>query len=143
MDASWLKYCITDEQLQAFNDQGYLIVEDALSPQMVDALSVSIFLMLSQKAQTPARGKPCRIKYLLSGCRCCRENTMLHSHSWTTEINEYGQKSCLTLKSKQMERRSSTTARLSRYTSQRRIFRAIYRYCIVKLVMMDTCGSGF
>ncbi len=42
MDASWLKYCITDEQLQAFNDQGYLIVEDALSPQMVDALTAVV-----------------------------------------------------------------------------------------------------
>ena len=52
--------------------------------------------------------------------------------SWTTEINGYGQKSCLMLKSRQMERRSSTTARLSKYTSQQRILRAIYRYYAVK-----------
>ena len=38
MDASWLEYCATEEQLKAFNDEGYLIVEDAISPEMVDAL---------------------------------------------------------------------------------------------------------
>ena len=38
MDTSWLEYCATDEQLKAFNDTGYLIVEDAISPEMVDAL---------------------------------------------------------------------------------------------------------
>ncbi len=27
MDASWLEYCATEEQLKAFNDTGYLIVE--------------------------------------------------------------------------------------------------------------------
>ncbi len=38
MDTSWLEYCATDEQLKAFNDTGYLIVEDAISSEMVDAL---------------------------------------------------------------------------------------------------------
>ncbi len=38
MDTSWLEYCATDEQLKAFNDTGYLIVEDAISTEMVDAL---------------------------------------------------------------------------------------------------------
>lgn len=38
IDTSWLKYCATDEQLKAFNDEGYLIVEDAISTEMVDAL---------------------------------------------------------------------------------------------------------
>ena len=38
IDSSWLEYCATDEQLKAFNDEGYLIVEDAISPEMVDAL---------------------------------------------------------------------------------------------------------
>lgn len=42
MDASWLQYCITDEQLKAFNDEGYLIVEDALSPERVDALNTIV-----------------------------------------------------------------------------------------------------
>ena len=38
MDTSWLEYCATDEQLKAFNDTGYLVVEDAISTEMVDAL---------------------------------------------------------------------------------------------------------
>ena len=38
MDASWLEYCATGEQLKAFNDTGYLIVEDAISTEMVDVL---------------------------------------------------------------------------------------------------------
>ena len=38
MDTGWLDYCATDEQLKAFNDTGYLIVEDAISPDMTDAL---------------------------------------------------------------------------------------------------------
>lgn len=38
MDASWLDYCATDEQRKAFNDTGYLVVEDAISQEMVDAL---------------------------------------------------------------------------------------------------------
>ncbi len=38
MDTSWLEYCATDEQLKTFNDTGYLIVEDAISPEMTDAL---------------------------------------------------------------------------------------------------------
>ena len=28
MDKEWLKYCATDEQLQTFNDEGYLIVRE-------------------------------------------------------------------------------------------------------------------
>lgn len=38
MDTTWLEYCATDEQLKAFNDEGYLIVENALAPEMVNAL---------------------------------------------------------------------------------------------------------
>ena len=38
MDTTWLEYCATDEQLKAFNDEGYLVVENALAPEMVDAL---------------------------------------------------------------------------------------------------------
>lgn len=40
MDTSWLEYCATDEQLKAFNDTGYLIVEDAICPEMTDSLEV-------------------------------------------------------------------------------------------------------
>ena len=42
MDRSWLKYCATEEQLKTFNDEGYLIVEDALTPEMVDKLNVVV-----------------------------------------------------------------------------------------------------
>lgn len=38
MDTTWLEYCASDAQLKAFNDEGYLIVENALAPEMVDAL---------------------------------------------------------------------------------------------------------
>ena len=42
MDKGWLKYCATDEQLRTFNDEGYLIVDDALSPEMVDKMTLVI-----------------------------------------------------------------------------------------------------
>jgi ectoine hydroxylase-related dioxygenase (phytanoyl-CoA dioxygenase family) len=35
----WLRYCATQEQLDTFNDDGYLVVEDALPPQMVEQLT--------------------------------------------------------------------------------------------------------
>jgi len=38
MDTTWLEHCATEEQLKAFNDTGYLVVENAISPEMVDAL---------------------------------------------------------------------------------------------------------
>ena len=53
MDTSWLEYCATDEQLKAFNDTGYLIVEDAISPEMVDALEeVADRLDAEERAKT-------------------------------------------------------------------------------------------
>ena len=41
MEANWLQYCATKEQLEHFDEQGYLIVEDALSAKMVDKLSAA------------------------------------------------------------------------------------------------------
>ena len=38
MDTSWLKYCATEEQLNTFNESGFLIVEDAITQDMVDKL---------------------------------------------------------------------------------------------------------
>ncbi len=38
MDITWLEYCATEQQLKAFNDTGYLIVEDAIAPNLTDAL---------------------------------------------------------------------------------------------------------
>ena len=53
IDTSWLEYCATDEQLKAFNDTGYLIVEDAISPEMVDALeAVADRLDAEERAKT-------------------------------------------------------------------------------------------
>ena len=53
MDTSWLEYCATEEQLKAFNDEGYLIVEDAISPEMVDALEeVADRLDAEERAKT-------------------------------------------------------------------------------------------
>lgn len=42
MDKGWLKYCATDEQLQTFNDEGYLIVDDAISSEMVEKMTIAI-----------------------------------------------------------------------------------------------------
>ena len=53
MGTSWLEYCATDEQLKAFNDTGYLIVENAISPEMVDALEeVADRLDAEERAKT-------------------------------------------------------------------------------------------
>ena len=53
MDTSWLEYCATDEQLKAFNDTGYLVVEDAISTEMVDALeAVADRLDAEERAKT-------------------------------------------------------------------------------------------
>jgi len=39
MDPSCLQYCLTEEERYRFNTQGYLIMEDALSPEQVTALT--------------------------------------------------------------------------------------------------------
>lgn len=53
IDSSWLEYCATDAQLKAFNDEGYLIVEDAISPEMVDVLEgVADRLDAEERAKT-------------------------------------------------------------------------------------------
>jgi ectoine hydroxylase-related dioxygenase (phytanoyl-CoA dioxygenase family) len=43
MDAqNWLQHCATEEQLQKFEDDGYLIVEDALSPDLLSRLNEAV-----------------------------------------------------------------------------------------------------
>ena len=43
MDAkNWLRYCATEAQLRQFNDEGYLIVEDALSPDLLARLNEAV-----------------------------------------------------------------------------------------------------
>ena len=39
MEANWLQYCASKEQLQHFDAEGYLVVEDALAPEMVEKLT--------------------------------------------------------------------------------------------------------
>lgn len=41
-DKNWLKYVATEEQLQKFNEDGYLIVEDALSPDLLARLNAAV-----------------------------------------------------------------------------------------------------
>lgn len=38
----WLQYCATREQLDTFNDNGYLVVEEALTPQIIDRLTEAV-----------------------------------------------------------------------------------------------------
>ena len=42
MESNWLQFCGTEEQRQRFDDEGYLVVEDALSPEMVEKLTVAV-----------------------------------------------------------------------------------------------------
>ncbi len=42
MESNWLQFCATEEQRQRFDDEGYLVVEDALSPEMVEKLTVAV-----------------------------------------------------------------------------------------------------
>ena len=42
MESNWLQYCATEEQLKRFDDEGYLVVEDALSPEMVEKLTAAV-----------------------------------------------------------------------------------------------------
>ena len=41
-DKDWLQYCATEDQLKQFNDEGYLIVEDALSPEMLKQINDAV-----------------------------------------------------------------------------------------------------
>jgi len=38
----WLHHCATRQQLDTFNNDGYLVVEDALSPEMVQRLTQAV-----------------------------------------------------------------------------------------------------
>jgi ectoine hydroxylase len=45
----WLHYCATAEQLQQFDQEGYLVVEDALSADMVKELTIAVDRIDSQE----------------------------------------------------------------------------------------------
>ena len=38
MDAGWFDYCLSDDERLEFEENGFLIVEDALPPEMVENL---------------------------------------------------------------------------------------------------------
>jgi ectoine hydroxylase len=42
IEKEWLKHVATEEQLRQFNDEGYLIVEDALSPDLLGRLNMAV-----------------------------------------------------------------------------------------------------
>ena len=42
LEKDWLQHCATREQLDFFNEQGYLIVENALSEAQVEKMAVAI-----------------------------------------------------------------------------------------------------
>jgi ectoine hydroxylase len=41
-EQEWLKYVATEEQLRQFNEEGYLIVEDALTPDLLGRLNMAV-----------------------------------------------------------------------------------------------------
>ena len=53
MDAKkWLQYCATEAQLKQFNDEGYLIVEDALSPDLLARLNDAVDRVEAKERET-------------------------------------------------------------------------------------------
>jgi len=42
MEKNWLDHCATKEQLRQFDEEGYLVVEDALSPEEVQTMTEAI-----------------------------------------------------------------------------------------------------
>ena len=42
LEKDWLQHCATREQLDFFNEQGYLVVENALSEAQVEEMTVAI-----------------------------------------------------------------------------------------------------
>ncbi|MFT5086278.1 MAG: ectoine hydroxylase [Candidatus Latescibacterota bacterium] len=42
MEKNWLDHCATKEQLRQFDEEGYLVVEDALSPELVQGMAEAI-----------------------------------------------------------------------------------------------------
>lgn len=55
MDPSCLEHCLTDAEMSFFNEQGYLIIEDALDPTAVARL-VDIVDRIDKRERTPELG---------------------------------------------------------------------------------------
>ena len=55
MDPSCLEHCLTEDEQRFFNEQGYLIVEDALDPDSIDRL-IGVIDRIDQRERTPELG---------------------------------------------------------------------------------------
>ncbi len=51
MDATCLKYCLTDHECQAFERDGFLLIPDALTVDMVNGLNSAIDGMIAKRAE--------------------------------------------------------------------------------------------
>ena len=47
----WLRYCATQQQLDKFNNDGYLVIEDALPPEMVQRLKQTVDRIEDEKRE--------------------------------------------------------------------------------------------
>ena len=55
MDPSCLEHCLTEDEQRFFNEQGYLIVEDALDPDSIERL-IGVIDRIDQRERTPELG---------------------------------------------------------------------------------------
>ena len=90
MDPSCLKYALTDEESEHFEREGYLVVEDALPPKMVDEYLkvISWTTNASSTTRTPTGGcstssKP--VSKAMSRRQISWARTRRSSISWTTK----------------------------------------------------------
>jgi hypothetical protein len=49
MDTACLEYCLTEPERRAFNETGYLIVEEALPPAMIAALTAALDRLYAER----------------------------------------------------------------------------------------------
>lgn len=56
IEKEWLKHVTTEEQLRQFNDEGYLIVEDALSSDLLERLNAAVDRVEKMERETKGLG---------------------------------------------------------------------------------------
>ena len=70
MDAKkWLQHCATEAQLRQFNDEGYLIVEDALSPDLLARLNDAVDRVEAKERETKGLKSRCIVEQISNRCR--------------------------------------------------------------------------
>ena len=52
----WLRYCATEEQLRHFDEEGYLVVEDALDPQLLGRLNEAVDRVWARERRSQGLG---------------------------------------------------------------------------------------